>query len=166
MFNWLFSCVGAKMFLVRGQIWPPENDSGESMAAIFKIPNCSLFNTVTISLLHLLPDPWSDVFETCLRCSIGGLVVLAQKWSRSVDKYGRPKMVLLNQHIWPNGGHLIKISNCFKQNAVTILLLHLLPGHWSDVFETCPRCSTGGLVVMARKWFQSVNKCGRGSHLW
>ena len=28
-------------------------------------------------------------------------------------------------------------------------LLHLLRDHWSDFFETCPRCSPGSLVVSA-----------------
>ena len=45
-------------------------------------------------------------------------------------------------------------------------LSHLLRDHWSDVFETCPRCFPRSLVVSARKWFRSVDKCGRRQHLW
>ena len=41
------------------------------------------------------------------------------------------------------------------------LLLHLLRGHWSDFFEPCLRFSTSDLVVSVRKWFRSVDKCGR-----
>ena len=45
------------------------------MAAIFKLAIWPLLNKVTISLSHLLQDHWSDFFETCLRCSLSGLVV-------------------------------------------------------------------------------------------
>ena len=64
-------------------------------APSFKIAICTLLNTVTISLSHLLRDHWSDYFETCLSCSLGGLVVSAQKWFRSVDKYGRRQPSLI-----------------------------------------------------------------------
>ena len=39
-------------------------------------------------------------------------------------------------------------------------LSHLLRDHWLYFFETCLRCSPRSLVVSARKWFQSVDKCG------
>ena len=57
-------------------------------AAIFKIVNCPLFNTITISLSHLLRGHMSDFFKTCLRCSTSGLIVSAWKWFQSLDKYG------------------------------------------------------------------------------
>ena len=40
-------------------------------------------------------------------------------------------------------------------------LSHLLRDNWSDVFDICLRCSPSGLVVTARKWFRSVDRCGR-----
>ena len=71
---------------VRERFWSI-NKYGRT-AAIFKSANCPLLNTLTISFSHLLRDHWSHVFKICLRCSISGLVVSAQKWFRSVDKYG------------------------------------------------------------------------------
>ena len=64
-------------------------------APTFKIAICTLLNTVTISLSHLLQDHWSVYFETCLSCSLGGLVVSAQKWFRSGDKCGRRQPSLI-----------------------------------------------------------------------
>ena len=64
-------------------------------AAIFKIVNCPLLNTVTISLSQLLPDHWSDCFETCLSCSSSGLVVSARKRFRSIDKYSHRQPSLI-----------------------------------------------------------------------
>ena len=61
-----------------------------------------------------------------------------------------------------------KISIFFVPSAVhpfvrklCFSLSHLLRDHWSDVFDTWLRCSPGSLVVFARKWFWSVDKCGR-----
>ena len=64
-------------------------------AAIFKITNCPLLNTVTISLSHLLRDHWLDSFETYWRCFPSGLVVSAGKLYRPVDKYGRQQPSLI-----------------------------------------------------------------------
>ena len=66
----------------------------------------------------------------------------------------------------------IAIANCPLFNTVRISLSHLPLDHWSDFLKTCLRCSTCGLVVSARKWFQSDDKYGRwspslaGHHLW
>ena len=81
---------------------PPENDFGQSKpigrtAAIFKIVNCSLINTVTISLSHLLRDHWPDFLKIVrvFNC----LVVSAQKQFRPVDKYDRREPSLINRFI-------------------------------------------------------------------
>ena len=66
------------------------------MAAIFKIWNFPLLNTVTISSSHLLLDHWLDFFKTCLRCSTGGLFVSIRKWFQSNDKY--VAILLMNQN--------------------------------------------------------------------
>ena len=56
---------------------------------------------------------------------------------------------------------IFKFANCPLLNTVTISLSQLPRDHWSDFFKTCLRCSASGLVVSARKWFRSVDKCGR-----
>ena len=43
-------------------------------------------------------------------------------------------------------------------------LSHHFRDHWSDFFDTCLRCFRRSLVVSARKWFRSVDRCGR--HHW
>ena len=58
-------------------------------SAIFDFAYFPLLNTVMISLLHLLLDYKLKLFETCLGCSSGGLVVHLRFWFRCVIKYGR-----------------------------------------------------------------------------
>ena len=66
-------------------------------AAIFKIANCPLLYTATISLSHLLRGHWSDFFKTCLKCLpiASSQVVSARKWFRSIDKYSRRQPSLI-----------------------------------------------------------------------
>ena len=106
------------------------------MAAIFKIAQCPLLNTVTIWLSHLLQDHWSNFFETCLTSSTSSLVVSARKWFRSINKCG-----------WTVA--IFKIMNWPLLNTVTSLLSHLLQDHWLDFFKL--RCSTSSRVVFAQK---------------
>ena len=72
----------------------PSTNMAEQQPSL-KSPNCPLLNTVTISLSHRLRDHWSDFFETCLTCSPSSLVVHAQKWFWSVDKYGHRQPSLI-----------------------------------------------------------------------
>ena len=64
-------------------------------AAIFKISICPLLNTVTISLLHLLRDHWSDFFESCLRWFRYWSSCACLKMVPSVDKYGHGQPSLI-----------------------------------------------------------------------
>ena len=99
-------------------------------------------------LSHLLRNHWRNFAATFHMNSSQRIDISAQKRFGSVNKYGRTAAIF-------------KIAICPLLNTLTISLSHLLRDHWSDFFETCLRWSPSGLVVYARKWFRSVDKCGR-----
>ena len=72
----------------------------------------------------------------------------------SVPRCVRPKMITVRQQ-YGRTAAIFKIAKIFKicpfLNNVTISFSHLLRDHWSDFFETCPRCFPSVLVVHAPK---------------
>ena len=119
----------------------PENDSGSSTNMAERWPSLkslfALYSTLTISLSHLLPDHWSDFFETCLRCSPSSLVVHARKWFQSVDKCGH------------------------RQPSLIFTVIVFLRNHWRNSVKIWHMYSSQCLDVSARKWSWSIDKYGR-----
>ena len=75
------------------------------------------------------------------------------------------KNVVAFSSAYPMVDHLASIRTSTHPSINFFSLLHLRD-HLSDFFKTCLRCSPRGLVVSARKWFLSVDKHSRLSHLW
>ena len=79
--------------LLRGTIPTPVHDRKVKVTGLQIVNHPPSVRTTFVlylfSLSHLLRDHWSDVFETCMRCSPSSLVVQARQQFRSVYKYGQ-----------------------------------------------------------------------------
>ena len=76
-------------------------------AAIFKIANCPLLNTVTISLLHLLRDHWSDFLAHLSR--------RLARWAYSIPMVRCPSVVVHTfklEYLWSQLANLDQILYC------------------------------------------------------
>ena len=101
------------------------------------------------SLLHLLRDNWSDVFDICLRCSPSGLLVTARKWFRSVDRCGRRRPSLIFTVI---ASHPKPLEEFCRNLAYEFLSMS--------------RCQIVVLLCPSDNGFGPSTNMGAGSYLW